>query len=159
MIGKVCLFIAFFLAVAYSNGWDAYIDNMIAQSKDSSGVAHIDKGCIIGLDGGAFWTSQRSDGKYLGVSTSQASSIAQIVRSGNFASFMSNGVTIAGVKYQFLRENDGKDFYFKKKGHGAITIGKSHSAIVIAHCAEGKQQGNCNKGVEVIRDYLESLGM
>ena len=37
--------------------WDSYIDNIIAQSKDSSGKAHIDRACIIGLDGGAFWNS------------------------------------------------------------------------------------------------------
>ena len=37
--------------------WDSYIDNIIAQSKDSSGMAHIDRACIIGLDGGAFWNS------------------------------------------------------------------------------------------------------
>lgn len=37
--------------------WDSYIDNIIAQSKDSSGKAHIDRACIIGLDGGAPWTT------------------------------------------------------------------------------------------------------
>ena len=37
--------------------WDSYIDNLIAQSKDSYGVAHVDRACIIGLDGGAFWTT------------------------------------------------------------------------------------------------------
>lgn len=37
--------------------WDSYIDNIIAQSKNSCGMAHVDKACIIGLDGGAFWNS------------------------------------------------------------------------------------------------------
>ena len=37
--------------------WDSYIDNIIAQSKDSSGMAHVDRACIIGLDGGAPWTT------------------------------------------------------------------------------------------------------
>jgi profilin len=37
--------------------WDSYIDNLIAQSKDASGSTHVDKACIIGLDGGAKWTS------------------------------------------------------------------------------------------------------
>ena len=35
----------------------------------------------------------------------------------------------------------------------------SKTAIVIAHTTEGSQQGNSNKGVAVIADYLESLGM
>ena len=37
--------------------WDSYIDNLIAQTKDASGTAHSDRACIIGLDGGAAWTS------------------------------------------------------------------------------------------------------
>ena len=37
--------------------WDSYIDNLIAQTKDASGKAHCDKACIIGLDGGAPWTT------------------------------------------------------------------------------------------------------
>ena len=37
--------------------WDGYIDNLIAQTKDAAGAAHCDKACIIGLDGGAPWTT------------------------------------------------------------------------------------------------------
>lgn len=37
--------------------WDSYIDNLVAQTKDASGTAHADKACIIGIDGGAPWTS------------------------------------------------------------------------------------------------------
>ena len=37
--------------------WDSYTDNLIAQTKDSSGTAHSDKACIIGIDGGAAWTT------------------------------------------------------------------------------------------------------
>ena len=40
-----------------SMSWDSYIDNLIAQSKDTAGQSHCDKACIIGLDGGAKWTS------------------------------------------------------------------------------------------------------
>ena len=47
----------------------------------------------------------------------------------------------------------------KKKDHGAISIQSSKTAIVIGHTAEGCQQGNVNKGVGVIAEYLESLGM
>lgn len=52
------IFVAIFAVVpTWGNTWDNYIDNMIAQSKDASGVAHIDKACIIGLDGGSKWTT------------------------------------------------------------------------------------------------------
>ena len=37
--------------------WDSYLDNLVAQTKDASGTAHCDKVCIIGVDGGAPWTS------------------------------------------------------------------------------------------------------
>ena len=72
---------------------------------------------------------------------------------------MSSGVWAEGIKYQFLREEDGKLVLAKKKDHGAISLQASKTAIVIGHCTEGGQQGNVNKGVGVIADYLESLGM
>lgn len=37
--------------------WDSYLDNLVAQSKDASGGVHVDKCCIIGIDGGGPWTS------------------------------------------------------------------------------------------------------
>lgn len=36
--------------------WDSYIDNLIAQSKGAGGATHVDKACIIGIDG-APWTT------------------------------------------------------------------------------------------------------
>lgn len=72
---------------------------------------------------------------------------------------MAGGVWAEGVKFQFLREEDGKLVIGKKKDFGAVTLQASKTAIVIGHCPEGGQQGNLNKGVAVIADYLESLGM
>ena len=72
---------------------------------------------------------------------------------------MSGGVHVEGVKYNFLREEDGKLVFAKKKEQGALTLQASKTAIVIGHTSEGSQQGNVNKGVAVIADYLESLGM
>ena len=72
---------------------------------------------------------------------------------------MTSGVRAGGEKYQFLREEDGKTVFAKKKGNGAITLQASKTAIVIAHCPEGGQQGNTNKGVGVIAEYLEGMNM
>lgn len=72
---------------------------------------------------------------------------------------MTSGVWVVGVKYQFLREEDKKVVYAKKKEEGAITMQASKTAIVIGHCPEGSQQGNLNKGVAVIAEYLESMNM
>ena len=72
---------------------------------------------------------------------------------------MAGGIFAEGVKYQFLRVEEDKLVLGKKKDHGAISIQSSKTALVIAHCPEGGQQGNTNKGVAVIAEYLESLGM
>lgn len=37
--------------------WDSYIDNLLEQTKDAGGNRHCDRACIIGLDGGASWTT------------------------------------------------------------------------------------------------------
>lgn len=81
------------------------------------------------------------------------------MKSKDFTPFMSGGIHCEGVKYQFLREEDGKVVFGKKKDQGAITLQASKTAIVIAHTREGCQQGTTNKGVGVIADYLEGLGM
>ncbi len=85
--------------------------------------------------------------------------IAKCMKSKDFTSLMSGGIWAEGVKYQFLREEDGKIVFGKKKDHGALTMQSSKTAIVIAHTCEGCQQGTTNKGVAVIAEYLESLGM
>jgi profilin len=72
---------------------------------------------------------------------------------------MASGIVAEGIKYQFLRVEDEKIVFGKKKDNGAITLQASKTAIVIGHCKEGCQQGNVNKGVGVIAEYLESLSM
>ena len=90
---------------------------------------------------------------------SEGANIGRCFKSKDFTQFMTSGVWAEGIKFQFLREEDKKVVYAKKKGMGAITLQASKTAIVIAHCPEGGQQGNCNKGVGVIADYLESMNM
>lgn len=89
----------------------------------------------------------------------EGANIARCFKSKDFGAFMTSGVHAEKTKYQFLREEDKKIIYAKKKECGALTMQASKTAIVIAHCEEGKQQGNVNKGVSVIAEYLESLGM
>lgn len=72
---------------------------------------------------------------------------------------MAGGVHLNGIKYQFLREEDSKVVLAKKKEQGSITLQCSKTAIVIAHCPEGSQQGCCNKAVSVIAEYLEGMNM
>ena len=68
-------------------------------------------------------------------------------------------VHATGSLYTFLRELDGNTVFAKCKGQGSITLQSSKSAVVIAHCHDDRQQGNCNKAVGVIANYLESMNM
>jgi profilin len=138
-------------------GWDAYIDNLIAYCRDGTGDSHCDKGCIIGLNGSK-WTSDTHKNA-LKISQPEATSVAGCFTSKNFSVFQASGIMIEGQKYQFLREEDGKLVLAKKKGTGGLTLQATKTAIVIAHCPEGKQQGNVNKGTASIADYLESQNM
>lgn len=133
--------------------WDSYIDNLMGQCSGSC-----DKAAIIALDGGAPWTTAY-DGKGIVLQPIEAQNISKAFKSGDFTPLMAEGIKIEGVKYQFLREEDGKIMYGKKKEHGSITLQASKTAITLGHTEEGKQQGDTNKGVAVIAEYLESLGM
>jgi len=137
--------------------WDSYIDNLLAQTKDASGTTHADRVCIIGLDGGAAWTTAGHPNA-LKLQGSEGANIAKCFKSKDFSAFMASGIHAEGVKYQFLRVEEDKLVLGKKKDSGAITMQASKTAIVVGHTTEGCQQGNTNKGVGVIAEYLESLG-
>jgi len=138
------------------NGWDSYIDNLIGQATDMRGTAHCDKATIISLDTGAKYTSgtRATDLKLL---PGEGQTIARVFKNKDFGFFMGNGVVVGGIKYQFLREEDGKLVLAKRKGSGALTLQSSKTVVVIGHTGEGLSQGNTNKGVAVIAEYLESL--
>ena len=89
----------------------------------------------------------------------EGAKIANCFKNKDFSALTTGGIHAEGIKYQFLRVEDEKVVLGKKKDNGAITIQASKTAIVIAHTIEGGQHGNSNKGVAVIADYLESLGM
>jgi len=137
--------------------WDSYIDNLLAQTKDNSGTAHCDKACIIGKDGSRWTTSGHPN--HFNITDEEAKTIGQAMSSKSWTGFQSGGIYGEGLKYQYLRVEDEKVVLGKKKDNGAVTIHASKTAVVIGHTMEGSQQGNTNKGVAVIADYLESLGM
>jgi len=139
--------------------WDSYIDNLIGQS-----AGHIDRGALCGQDG-SLWTSGTMD-THLKINSQEAATIAKVLRDGKvddnaLTELQMNGISVEGTKYQFLRGDfiNEKVILAKLKGHGAITIQYSKTAFVIGHTKEGGQQGNANKGVSIIAEYLESLGM
>lgn len=137
--------------------WDGYIDNLVGQSKDAAGTNHCDKACIIGKDGSK-WTGD-THGQACKITAAEAATIGRCFKNNDFTPLMASGVRIEGEKYQFLREEDNKLVLAKKKDMGSITIQASKTALIIGHTAEGCQQGNTNKAVAVIADYLENQGM
>lgn len=132
--------------------WDSYIDYLLDHCKGNA-----ERVGIIGLDGSK-WTT---DGHVsaLKIQGSEAANIASCFKSKDFSQFMANGIVAEGVKYQFLREEDGQLVLGKKKDYGAITLQASKTAIVICHSVVGTTQEYVNKGVSVIVEYLESVGM
>ncbi|XP_065060889.1 profilin-like [Rhopilema esculentum] len=134
--------------------WDSYIDSLIAFSRDLNGNSHIDKACIIGMDGG-MWTT-KSHQANLNLSQAECSTIARNMNAGEKGHNFYSGIRLEGLKYQYLKfDGDAKLVIGRRIGSGAITIQCSRSAIVVAHCPEGAQHGQCNNGVAKIVDYLE----
>ena len=136
--------------------WDSYIDNLIAQTKDVNGVTHCDKACIIGLDG-SYWTSTDHPNA-VKLQPGEVQNIARCFRTKDFTPFMVGMVQLEGTSHTFIKEEDGKIVY-ARFGQQGYTLQASKTAIIIARCPVGCQQGNVNKGVNVIAEYLESLGM
>lgn len=131
--------------------WNSYIDNLIGQSSGSC-----DKVGIIGIEGGGSWTTGDSSSALV-LQGDEGANIAKCFKKKDFTPFQSGGVHVAGIKYQFLREEDGL-VLAKKKDQGSLTMQASKTAIVMAHCPEGQQQGNLNKAVGNMAEYLTSLG-
>lgn len=136
--------------------WNDYIDNLIAQSKGSSGEANIDKACIIGLENGNMWTTQENP-HVLRIEPGEGRIIAECLRKKDFTRF-STDIRVEHVGYIFLRDIDNKMVLARRCDDG-ITMQASKSAVVIAHTREGGQQGITNKAVAKIADYLESVNM
>lgn len=137
--------------------WDSYLDNLVAYCVDGNGRSHADTGCIIGMNG-AKWTSDAHKNA-LKLTPAEAKTIGDCFSSKNFTNFQEFGVIVESNKYQFLRDIEGRIVMAKKKGLGALTLQKSKTAIVIGHCPEDGQQGQLNKGVGSIAEYLESQNM
>jgi len=131
------------------SGWNTYVASVIGHSRGSC-----DKACVIGLDGGV-WTY--GEATILNVSADEAKKISTTFRENKCQEFQANGVTVEGIKYQFLRDDDNV-IYAKKKGHGCLTLQKTKQGIVIAHTAEGQQHGDVNLAVAKICDHLEQSG-
>jgi len=136
--------------------WDSYIDNVIAHSKLADGSAQIDKAAIIGQNG-ALWTTH-THASALKLSPEEAAAIGSAFAKGDFSGLQSGGVKSEGLKYQFLRGDD-ELLCAKKVGEGALSCAASATAVVIAHCIEGGQQGKVNTAACTIADYLKSLNM
>lgn len=137
--------------------WDSYIDSLVGYSLGSDGSAHVDKGCIIGQDG-SLWTTH-GHAKALKLSPAEAAKVGNCFKAKDFTSLQAGGIHAEGTKYRFLRADGTETIYGKMKGCGALTIQATKTAIVIGHCPEGGQQGNCNKAVAAMAEYLSGTGM
>ena len=137
--------------------WDSYIDNLIERSKDASGKLHIDKVCIIGLEEGHLWTTNKHP-HALQLKPAEGSFIANCFKNRDFTPFTTEGVIVEECYYVFLRELDG-NMVLAKRGDGAITMQNSKTAVIIAHTCYGGAQGVTNMAVAAIADYLQGINL
>ena len=137
--------------------WDDYIDNLVTRTTDTSGKAHTDKACIIGLDDGNVWTTATHP-LALNISKYEAQTIAECFRSKDFSPVMIAGIHVDDIYYIFIKEENGRIAYARTKLRG-ITMQATKSAVIVAHTPEGSQQGNTNVAVAEIAEYLEGLNL
>lgn len=135
--------------------WDSYIDNVIAHS-NLSGTNQIDKAAIIGQNGSLWTTHEHANA--LKLTAAEALAIGSAFSSNDQTGLQGNGMFIEGKKYRFLRGDD-ELICAKLVGEGAITAAASTTAVVVAHCIEGGQQGKVNTAASTVADYLKSLNM
>lgn len=134
--------------------WDGYIDSVLGGSKGAC-----DSACVIGLTGGASWTTP-AHAHHMHHHPPEGQAIAAAMTAEDYTSFQAKGIFFNGEKYQFLRHDPEEGVVLgKKKDKGAITIHKTNTAIIIAHTAEGKGHGDTNDGVSKIVKYLKELNM
>ena len=104
------------------------------------------------------WTTN-SHAANFNLSPTECSIIARNIRAGELGHNLYNGIFLSGEKYQYLKfDAETKTVLGRKIGQGAITIQHSKLAIVIAHCPEGAQHGQCNNGVSKIVEHLVASG-
>jgi len=125
--------------------WDSYIDNLVAQSKDSSGTVHVDKAVLFGLDGGALWTSN-SHANSLKITPTESANIARCFKNKDFSAFMSSGVIAEGMKYQFLREEDKKNSIGQKEGKWCSHIASKQNSNRLRPLCGRRAARKCKQG-------------
>ena len=90
----------------------------------------------------------------------EGASIARCFRTKDFSIFMSDGVIVEGVRYIFIKDEDGRMVYARGGGeHVGVVLQRTKMAVIIARCMSGAAQTDVIKGVQEIADYLEGEGL
>ncbi|KAK9767909.1 profilin, required for normal timing of actin polymerization in response to thermal stress [Basidiobolus ranarum] len=123
--------------------WQAYVDNNLV------GTGSITKAAIYGAQGGV-WAA--SPGFAL-----QGNELETLIRAyQDPTDIRTNGLHIGGVKY-FALNADQRSIY-GKQGAGGVVCVKTAQAILIGLYGDGIAPGEATKVVEVLADYLISVG-
>ena len=92
------------------------------------------------------------------IAPNEVEGIASAFKRKDFSGFAEDGISLEGRHYLFIREQEGKLVMGKTKYEG-VTLQATSTAIVIARCPVDGQLLKCNKAVDVIAKYLESVGI
>ena len=137
--------------------WDSYADSLIGGYCEY----HADKMAIVGIETASSWTTPGTE-TTMNITPEEATTVANIFKDwdlGKAQASFSGGIFLEGNKYRFLRaDDDDKLVVGKLKDHGSVILQRAEQCVVIAHTAEGKQQGKVNDGTSKMVEYLKSVG-
>jgi len=127
--------------------WQAYVDDQLL------GTTHVNKACIIGLNGGV-WAQSAG----FAITPEECMAIATQAAGlpGSVLGEAATPVVVCGAKYMVLRADDNV-FYIRQGADGAC-IAKTNQCVLLGMYGDGMQPGDCNVTVEKLADYLKDNG-
>jgi len=127
--------------------WQAYVDQSLC------GTGNVDKAAIFDVEGKSVWATSP------GFTISEAE-IKEVINAYNdkeeVKQVQTTGLHIAGERFVVLKADDRS--LYGRKGKEGIVIVKTNKTILVTHYPETVQPGGAATTVEVLADYLISLG-
>ncbi|KAB8258130.1 profilin crystallized from sodium formate [Aspergillus pseudonomiae] len=124
--------------------WQSYVDTSLV------GSGHIDKAAIFSGGGDNIWASTP------GFSVTPAEIQSLITGFSDASSLHSNGVDLAGEKYQVVTAN--ANTISGKKGTEGVYACKTNQVVVVAHSPDGVVHEQAARVVQALGEYLNGLG-
>eukprot|EP00124_Ichthyophonus_hoferi_P002237 Ihof_evm1s145 gene=Ihof_evmTU1s145 len=119
--------------------WQSYVDSNLV------GTGAVSKAAIHGHDGSLWATSA-------GLNITPQEVTKLVAATDDASPLHTGGIILAGVKYQFLRVEEGRSIYGKLNDSGCCIV-KTAQAVIIGIYEKPLPAGNCTLTVEKLADY------